>query len=397
MATYTVKPGDTLSAIGKQYGVDYNKITGYKSGNPNLIRPGEVLTIPDAGNAIAPPAQFSDKGQVQSYTNAAQNTFVQGYQPTDIPKVSSASDIAKEVRGLLPTSPAPTAPNLTEMYAKYRQDNNLDSLEAEIRDLTAEEDSIIAARRQRTSMERDKPVATNVMAGRVGEVERQENERLDAVSRFKARKVEELTSRQQTVQIMMNLTQQDYQNAKADYDTKFTQAMNVIELVRGIRKDQLDEQQKATDNARANLTVYANALKDGSVDLNSMSSDQRAQLNKLEMQSGFPIGFLSSIKKDPKADIISTTSNNGQIQVLLRNPDGSMSVKSYGTPSSGTGNSIIPTDKKASSSGWKIDTGTSTQSKTGSTGSTTTQKPAAPKPTPAPAPSNKKQPISSLW
>jgi len=44
--TYTVKPGDTLSAIGQKYGVDWRKITGYRSGNPSLIYPGEVLTIP---------------------------------------------------------------------------------------------------------------------------------------------------------------------------------------------------------------------------------------------------------------------------------------------------------------------------------------------------------------
>jgi len=44
--TYKVQPGDTLSAIGKKYGVDWRKITGYRSGNPNLIYPGEVLTIP---------------------------------------------------------------------------------------------------------------------------------------------------------------------------------------------------------------------------------------------------------------------------------------------------------------------------------------------------------------
>jgi len=46
MATYTVKSGDTLSKIAKQFGIDWRKITGYRSGNPNLIYPGEVLTIP---------------------------------------------------------------------------------------------------------------------------------------------------------------------------------------------------------------------------------------------------------------------------------------------------------------------------------------------------------------
>lgn len=43
--TYTVKPGDTLGAIAKQLGVPPTSITGYRSGNPNLIYPGEVLQI----------------------------------------------------------------------------------------------------------------------------------------------------------------------------------------------------------------------------------------------------------------------------------------------------------------------------------------------------------------
>lgn len=49
MATYTVQSGDNLSTIAKRFGItDYSKITGYKSGNPNLIYAGEILNIPDA-------------------------------------------------------------------------------------------------------------------------------------------------------------------------------------------------------------------------------------------------------------------------------------------------------------------------------------------------------------
>lgn len=43
--TYTVQPGDTISKIAAQHGVKPSSISGYASGNPNLIRPGEKLTI----------------------------------------------------------------------------------------------------------------------------------------------------------------------------------------------------------------------------------------------------------------------------------------------------------------------------------------------------------------
>lgn len=44
--TYTVKKGETLSGIAKKHGVKYQDIKGYRSGDPNLIYPGESLTIP---------------------------------------------------------------------------------------------------------------------------------------------------------------------------------------------------------------------------------------------------------------------------------------------------------------------------------------------------------------
>lgn len=45
---YEVKQGDTLNAIAKQFGyTDHTQagISGYSSGNPDLIKPGEILTI----------------------------------------------------------------------------------------------------------------------------------------------------------------------------------------------------------------------------------------------------------------------------------------------------------------------------------------------------------------
>ena len=45
---YEVKEKDTLSAIARKFGVPIAQITGYRSGNPDLIYPGEKLTIGEA-------------------------------------------------------------------------------------------------------------------------------------------------------------------------------------------------------------------------------------------------------------------------------------------------------------------------------------------------------------
>jgi len=80
MATYTVKSGDSLSKIGASLGINWRDLTGYKSGNPNLIYPGEVLTY--GGNSPAPqassapaPAPAPQAPATPSYQSQADSTF----------------------------------------------------------------------------------------------------------------------------------------------------------------------------------------------------------------------------------------------------------------------------------------------------------------------------------
>ena len=40
---YTVRSGDTLSGIAARYKINASQIKGYRSGNPNVIYPGETL------------------------------------------------------------------------------------------------------------------------------------------------------------------------------------------------------------------------------------------------------------------------------------------------------------------------------------------------------------------
>lgn len=47
-AQYVVEKGDTLGGIAKKLGVSTANLTGYKSGNANLIYPGETLSIKNA-------------------------------------------------------------------------------------------------------------------------------------------------------------------------------------------------------------------------------------------------------------------------------------------------------------------------------------------------------------
>lgn len=64
--TYTVQKGDTLWAIAKRFygnGSHYTKIVNANPSisNPNLIHPGQVLTIPDASTPVPTPQKMMKK------------------------------------------------------------------------------------------------------------------------------------------------------------------------------------------------------------------------------------------------------------------------------------------------------------------------------------------------
>jgi len=341
---YTVKAGDTLSGIGAKYGLSYadsiKKISGYKSGNPNLIYGGETLSIDTTAPTNSPP-KFNDTSQAQNYLNTRQNNFYNSDAENafDMPQLEkldlSIEGAMKKAKNLLPTVEAPTAPNLLQTFTDLRSSYGLDTLEAELTDLKAQEDATVAQFRVNVAGERSQPVAEGVIEGRVGEQERTYRENLDFVQRQISRKTDQLKTAYGVIDTIMNLTQKDFDNARATYNDKLDEAYKAITIAQGIQKTNMDiyEQQQAT--ARANAQIYVNLLKDGNISLNQLSPDQKVTLNKMELQAGLPMGFFSSIKKDPKADIISTTSNNGQIQVLMRGADGGLTLQSYGTPSAG--------------------------------------------------------------
>lgn len=72
-STYKVAMGDTLSAIAAKLGVPMANITGYKSGDPNIISPGETLNVMVGGSNPTPtptktnlPASSGDQPPVKT-------------------------------------------------------------------------------------------------------------------------------------------------------------------------------------------------------------------------------------------------------------------------------------------------------------------------------------------
>lgn len=307
-----------------------------ESGRQNIrdflgSRPGAMDRARSAFDAGSLP-NFQSVSEAQAWLDGAQQTALQQMPSSmaDSGSFPTPGQLAQSVTNLMQQE-SPERPRLMETFTRLREEQGVSDIEQQLNDLKAQEEEIAATIRQRRTLERDKPVAQNVIEGRISTAERQESERADYVRRQIQTKVDQLNSAYNTINTIMTFTQADYELAKDEYDTKFNQAMQVTELMRGLRRDEMDEREYAQSTARANLQITTNAIYQGNLRYEDLSPQQRTEITKMEVQAGLPPGFVSNLKLNPKDQIVFTSSNQGVTQVGIRNPDGTISVESYGT------------------------------------------------------------------
>jgi hypothetical protein len=123
------------------------------------------------------------------------------------------------------------------------------------------------------------------------------------------------------------LTEKDYDNASADYNSQMSQNVSIFNALKGISEDAKSEIEKAEDDARSSLQIVYNAIQSGGLSLKDITADQKALISKLETQSGLPVGFYQSLQnKNPKAEVVGTynwtgADNKEYVSVLTKDPD----------------------------------------------------------------------------
>ena len=268
------------------------------------------------------------KGQpadVSSYLNAFQdNVFSVAGSP------ETREQISAQVR---PSVDSPDPFSRVGRFEELREEQGVVGLETSLTELKAQKEALIAEDRARRFDAEGKPVALGVIGGRVSEIERQTNERIDAINRQINTATDQLNTSYGMIETYINLAGMDYTDAVNSYNTEFNQNLQIYKIV----DEERDEQQEL---ARANLQTYQNAITKGNIDYGSLSSDQKVFISKLEVQSGLPIGFTAQLKADnAEGKVLSTTTrtSGGQkfVDVVLQMSDGSMKVQTQGLGATG--------------------------------------------------------------
>lgn len=102
------------------------------------------------------------------------------------------------------------------------------------------------------------------------------------------------------VNSIMKYAGADYDNARQDYQDKWNKAIQMTNLMKGIEESAKTDQERKTDNARANLQIMENLFKGGNVDYNDLDASTQLDIKNMEMQSGFPVGLTKFVAKNIK-------------------------------------------------------------------------------------------------
>ena len=272
--------------------------------------------------------------EVTPYLNQFQGELFKAQERPEV-KVETMEELGAKLK---PGVGLPPLIKRAEERERMRVELGVAGLETSLTDIKAQIDEEYAALRQQREAQRGKGMPLNVVAGRIGELERTAQERIDFLGRQQARITDELNTKYTVIGQYMQDIGLDYGDAVARYDTEFKNNVTMYNIITGKEEAALTQYERDRTAARSNLQIYTNAITAGNLTYADMSSDQKLMVTKLEVQSGLPIGFISNLNMSAKDRLLSVNDKTGE--ALMIDANGNFNVVQTGmrpTPTTGAG------------------------------------------------------------
>jgi hypothetical protein len=114
---------------------------------------------------------------------------------------------------------------------------------------------------------------------------------------------------------MVNLRQQDYNEAKQAYDTTFNQNLQIEQFLN-------KEQDQAKQDSKASLNTMTTLMSNKGISYSELSPSVQTQISTLELQSGLPQGFTQSVFENADKPIQTTIISDDKTTATIVYKDG---------------------------------------------------------------------------
>jgi len=223
------------------------------------------------------------------------------------------------------TFTAPTAPNLVQTYEQLKNEQGISGLENQIADLDFQINTITSQYNQAITAEGERLSPMAIIQRRQSKLGTQSIEELDRLQNQKNLLETKLSNKLNSVNMILQLTQQDYATSYAQYNDSFNRQLQLQQLFN-------QKQDAIKSDATANLNTIISSFKDSGIDYSSLPSTMRSKIEALATQAGIAPEFLPYLTKVAQTnDVITTSVNstNGDLSVLVQDAQGNLSTKLF--------------------------------------------------------------------
>src|SRR3990167_3821904 len=314
----------TLQDWARQYGFGAEALlSGFKS--------AEGAPVGGADGGVIPQVNID---KARNDAAAAANKIGQDIFDQDEDVLTRASlkfleDIKTDVE-----TPLLKPPSLAELFAAKRTELGMDVLEKELADIDNQLDMIDVTLLTEADKAGELLISTREIDREKGALQKRADREKAFLQVQRGAVARELTGKLATLELVMNITGQDFDNTSAYYQQTYQRKIDMYNLISGAEDREITRTEKARAAAKANLETIQNSMRDAGLTFDQLTDDQKLQIQKLEMESGLPVGLISTVmNQEPDKKIQTVTSRtdpagNEYYDVLLVGPNGEMSVSS---------------------------------------------------------------------
>ena len=234
------------------------------------------------------------------FINDVDQLRTQQKQITDLQNKKTISDLKTS----LGVNDAPVTPALKSDYEAVRGTYGLSGIETRMRDVDSQIAALQSSLTEGLNNEEGRLAPMELVTGRQAELQKQGNAKIQLLQNSKALLQDEYNTKLGIVDKIMSLEQQDFSNASATYQTKFTQAIQIQELFGNQKQQEISNLGELTDDemtlikerqdqinlektdAAANLSVVLDYAQ--GIDSSTISEESKTMITKLGMQAGIP-------------------------------------------------------------------------------------------------------------